>query len=118
MTQFQRFKPCRAKSRFSIYRDFQLLDAAGPIAAFEVAERYRAGSGIVGLLLSPRPQPNLRQRSRLLRSPQSHRSEVDTLLFEIVGRSQYPVRYRSQLVSCLVCCAPALPSSSTTAPDA
>jgi transcriptional regulator GlxA family with amidase domain len=29
---------------FLIYRDFQLLDAAGPIAAFEIAERYRPGS--------------------------------------------------------------------------
>jgi transcriptional regulator GlxA family with amidase domain len=29
---------------FLIYPDFQLLDAAGPIAAFEVAERYRPGS--------------------------------------------------------------------------
>ncbi|MGB6353294.1 MAG: GlxA family transcriptional regulator [Steroidobacteraceae bacterium] len=29
---------------FLIYRDFQLLDAAGPIAAFEVAARYRPGA--------------------------------------------------------------------------
>ena len=29
---------------FLIYPDFQLLDAAGPIAAFEVAERYSPGS--------------------------------------------------------------------------
>jgi transcriptional regulator GlxA family with amidase domain len=29
---------------FLIYPDFQLLDAAGPIAAFEVAERYKPGS--------------------------------------------------------------------------
>jgi transcriptional regulator GlxA family with amidase domain len=29
---------------FLIYPDFQLLDAASPIAAFEVAERYRPGS--------------------------------------------------------------------------
>jgi transcriptional regulator GlxA family with amidase domain len=29
---------------FLIYPDFQLLDAAGPIAVFEVAERYRPGS--------------------------------------------------------------------------
>ena len=29
---------------FLIYPDFQLLDTAGPIAAFEVAERYRPGS--------------------------------------------------------------------------
>src|SRR5579862_9083062 len=27
-----------------IYPDFQLLDAAGPIAAFEIAERHRPGS--------------------------------------------------------------------------
>src|SRR5688572_24642829 len=29
---------------FLIFPDFQLLDAAGPIAAFEIAERYRPGS--------------------------------------------------------------------------
>jgi transcriptional regulator GlxA family with amidase domain len=29
---------------FLIYRDFQLLDAAGPIAAFEIAGRYQPGS--------------------------------------------------------------------------
>jgi transcriptional regulator GlxA family with amidase domain len=29
---------------FLIYSDFQLLDAAGPIAAFEIAERYNPGS--------------------------------------------------------------------------
>jgi transcriptional regulator GlxA family with amidase domain len=29
---------------FLIYADFQLLDAAGPIAAFEIAERYRPRS--------------------------------------------------------------------------
>jgi transcriptional regulator GlxA family with amidase domain len=29
---------------FLIFPDFQLLDAAGPIAAFEVADRYRPGS--------------------------------------------------------------------------
>ena len=29
---------------FLVYPDFQLLDAAGPIAAFETAERHRPGS--------------------------------------------------------------------------
>jgi transcriptional regulator GlxA family with amidase domain len=29
---------------FLIYPDFQLLDAAGPIAAFEIAERYKPGT--------------------------------------------------------------------------
>jgi len=30
-----------------IYRDFQLLDVAGPIGAFEIAERYRPGSYVL-----------------------------------------------------------------------
>lgn len=34
----------RRQITFLIYRDFQLLDAAGPIAAFEIAERHRPGS--------------------------------------------------------------------------
>ncbi len=29
---------------FLIFPDFQLLDAAGPISAFEIAERYVPGS--------------------------------------------------------------------------
>ena len=29
---------------FLIFDDFQLLDAAGPISAFEIAERYVPGS--------------------------------------------------------------------------
>jgi transcriptional regulator GlxA family with amidase domain len=29
---------------FLIYSDFQLLDAAGSIAEFEIAERYKPGS--------------------------------------------------------------------------
>ena len=29
---------------FLIFADFQLLDAAGPISAFEIAERYVPGS--------------------------------------------------------------------------
>jgi transcriptional regulator GlxA family with amidase domain len=34
----------KRKITFLIYPNFQLLDAAGPIAAFEIAERYRPGS--------------------------------------------------------------------------
>ena len=33
-----------ARIGFLIFDDFQLLDAAGPIAAFEIAERYRPGA--------------------------------------------------------------------------
>lgn len=32
-----------------IFPDFQLLDAAGPIAAFEIAERYRSGSYVLSV---------------------------------------------------------------------
>ncbi len=35
---------------FLIFPDFQLLDAAGPIAAFEIAERYRPGSYLLRLV--------------------------------------------------------------------
>lgn len=34
----------RRRVAFQIFPEFQLLDAAGPIAAFEIAERYRPGS--------------------------------------------------------------------------
>jgi transcriptional regulator GlxA family with amidase domain len=34
----------RRRVAFLLFPDFQLLDAAGPIAAFEIAERYRPGS--------------------------------------------------------------------------
>ena len=33
-----------------IFPDFQLLDVAGPIAAFEIAERYRPGSYALAVL--------------------------------------------------------------------
>ncbi|HEY4341963.1 MAG TPA: GlxA family transcriptional regulator [Steroidobacteraceae bacterium] len=39
---------------FLIYPDFQLLDAAGPIAAFEIAERYRPGSYLLRIV-APEP---------------------------------------------------------------
>jgi transcriptional regulator GlxA family with amidase domain len=35
---------------FLIFPDFQLLDAAGPIAAFEIAERYRPGSYVLRVI--------------------------------------------------------------------
>jgi transcriptional regulator GlxA family with amidase domain len=51
--------PISAMSRridFLIYPDFQLLDVAGPIAAFEVAERYCPGSyslRVIGMQAGP-----------------------------------------------------------------
>jgi transcriptional regulator GlxA family with amidase domain len=40
------------KIAFLIFADFQLLDATGPIAAFEIAERYRPGSYALRLVAS------------------------------------------------------------------
>ncbi|HEY0747141.1 MAG TPA: GlxA family transcriptional regulator [Steroidobacteraceae bacterium] len=63
-----------------IYPDFQLLDAAGPIAAFETAERYRPGSyslRIVGV------QPGLIASSSRVPLPAlsfGRAQDVDTLL--------------------------------------
>jgi len=35
---------------FLLFEDFQLLDAAGPIAAFEIAERYQPGSYLIRVI--------------------------------------------------------------------
>jgi hypothetical protein len=36
---------------FAIFPDLQILDATGPLAAFEIAERYRPGSYELKLVL-------------------------------------------------------------------
>jgi len=41
---FPSFSAMKRRIAFLIYADFQLLDAAGPIAAFETAERFNPGS--------------------------------------------------------------------------
>ena len=43
MTIFQPFLP-RREIAFLVFEDFQVLDAAGPLAAFEIAARYRPGA--------------------------------------------------------------------------
>src|SRR5262245_58747700 len=42
MSKTPRFPPAPRTVAFLIFKDFQLLDAAGPIAAFEIAERHAA----------------------------------------------------------------------------
>lgn len=65
---------------FLIYPDFQLLDAAGPIAAFETAERYRPGSYSLRVVAV---QPGLVTSSSGVPLPASsfgRAHDVDTLL--------------------------------------
>jgi len=79
MTGLQLFMPCR-RVAFLIYPDFQLLDVAGPIAAFEVAEDVRPGSYALCIVAA---KPGLVASSAGLPMPAvsfSKAGQVDTLL--------------------------------------
>jgi putative intracellular protease/amidase len=65
---------------FLIYPGFQLLDAAGPVAAFETAERYRPGSYSLRIVAA---QPGLVASSSgvcLPASPFGRANRIDTLV--------------------------------------
>ncbi len=65
---------------FLLYPDFQLLDAAGPIAAFEIAERYKPGSYALRVVAA---EPGLVPSSSgvsLLAVPFGRAEAVDTLV--------------------------------------
>jgi transcriptional regulator GlxA family with amidase domain len=63
-----------------IYPNFQLLDAAGPIAAFEIAERYVPGSYVLRVV-APRAGPVASSSSvALVAEPFGRSRSVDTLL--------------------------------------
>lgn len=65
---------------FLIYPDFQLLDAAGPLAAFEIAERYQRGCYALRLLaLTPGPVASS-CGVPLLAQPALRARGIDTLL--------------------------------------
>jgi len=61
---------------FLIFPDFQLLDAAGPISAFEIAERYQPGSYELRLI-APQAGPVTADRlSRARRRQPAFEDEV------------------------------------------
>jgi transcriptional regulator GlxA family with amidase domain len=65
---------------FLIYRGFQLLDAAGPIAAFEIAARYKPGSYALRVVAA---EPGLVTSSSgvsMQAAPLGRARDVDTLL--------------------------------------
>src|ERR1700723_2262523 len=65
---------------FLIYPDFQLLDAAGPIAAFEIAERYRPGSYVLRVVAAAAGAVMSSAGGSMQAGPLSRMVGVDTLL--------------------------------------
>jgi transcriptional regulator GlxA family with amidase domain len=65
---------------FLIYRDFQLLDAAGPIAAFEIAERHRPGSYSLRVVAAEAGSVMSSAGVSLQASPFGRAPSVDTLV--------------------------------------
>ncbi len=65
---------------FLIYRDFQILDAAGPMAAFEIAERYRPGSYALRVVASTAGAVRSSAGISMLASSFGRGGRVDTLI--------------------------------------
>jgi transcriptional regulator GlxA family with amidase domain len=65
---------------FLIYPDFQLLDAAGPIAAFEVAEHYAPGSYQLRVVAAHQGAVVSSSGASLNAGPFGRASDVDTLI--------------------------------------
>jgi transcriptional regulator GlxA family with amidase domain len=64
---------------FLIYPDFQLLDAAGPIAAFEIAERYKPGSYELRICAAT-PGPVASSSGATINAAPLGRAAIDTLV--------------------------------------
>jgi transcriptional regulator GlxA family with amidase domain len=64
---------------FLIYPDFQLLDAAGPIAAFEIAERYKPGSYELRICAAT-PGPVASSSGATMNAAPLGRAAIDTLV--------------------------------------
>jgi transcriptional regulator GlxA family with amidase domain len=65
---------------FVIFDDFQILDAAGPIAAFEIAERYRPGSYEVRVVATRPGDIASSSRVRMTAGTLGDASDFDTVL--------------------------------------
>jgi transcriptional regulator GlxA family with amidase domain len=68
---------------FLIYPDFQLLDAAGPIAAFEIAERHKPGSYELRICAATTGLVASSSGATMLAGPLPRAAAVDTLV--VVG---------------------------------
>jgi transcriptional regulator GlxA family with amidase domain len=65
---------------FLIFPDFQLLDAAGPVAAFEIAERYRPGSYALRVVAEEPGQVASSSGVRLQAAALGRTRGIDTLI--------------------------------------
>mgnify|MGYP002526693266 CR=1 FL=1 len=64
---------------FLIFPDFQLLDAAGPIAAFEIAERHAPGSYRLRVIAA-RPGPVVSSSGATMTAEAADKADIDTLV--------------------------------------
>jgi transcriptional regulator GlxA family with amidase domain len=65
---------------FLIFEGFQILDAAGPIAAFEIAERYRVGTYALDLIAATSGQIASSSKVAMTANAFDHASPCDTLI--------------------------------------
>ena len=65
---------------FLVYRDFQLLDAAGPIAAFEIAARYLPGSYALRVVAAEPGLVTSSSGASMQAQPLGHARRIDTLV--------------------------------------
>jgi transcriptional regulator GlxA family with amidase domain len=65
---------------FLIYPGFQLLDAAGPIAAFEIAERYKPGSYVPRVIAAESGSVTSSSGASLQAAPLGRARGIDTLV--------------------------------------
>ncbi len=65
---------------FLVFPRFQILDATGPIAAFEIAERYRPGSYLLRTVAAVPGPVASSSGARLQASPLGRADAVDTLI--------------------------------------
>src|SRR5579863_3248347 len=65
---------------FLVFPQFQILDATGPIAAFEIAERYRPGTYALRTLAVTPGSVASSSGVRLQASPLGRADAVDTLI--------------------------------------
>jgi len=65
---------------FLVYPQFQILDATGPMAAFEIAERYRPGTYALRTIAAASGPVASSSGASLLASPLGRAAAVDTLI--------------------------------------
>jgi len=77
---FPTFRAMTRRIAFLVFPQFQILDATGPIAAFEIAERYRPGTYVLRTIATVSGPVASSSGARLQASPLGRAETVDTLI--------------------------------------